>query len=341
MQLERRLIDMGYQVVGVASSGEHSVQLAGELKPDLVLMDIVMPGDIDGIEAATRIHSELEIPIIFLTAFADEAYLERAKQAEPFGYLVKPFHEKEVFASIEIALHRGEIEKRFRDNARLYHLIMQGAFDPICLVDRRGGVVDVNLRAEHTLGYRRADLCGRAFQDLLPDGERQRFLRTIEEVHGEVRGMLRHLTLVSFRGKKLRFDVSMSAVTYAGDDALLLVLDASSLFRVVPKGSGMLQGHIRLKGKEEDAVKTPGGNGNRGGLSSAPPSASTPTAICTSCRKIKNEAGVWISLESFFSHRFGVEFSHGICSECAHALWPEMPPDMGTEKRSPREGITP
>jgi PAS domain S-box-containing protein len=349
MQLEKRLTTMGYEVVGVASSGEQSVQLARELRPDLVLMDIVMPGDVDGIEAASRIRSELDIPIIFLTAFADEAHLDRAKGAEPFGYLVKPFHEKEVFASIEIALHRGKIERQFRDNARLYGLIMESAFDPICLVDRKGWVLDVNLRAEQALGYCRTDICGKAFQDMLAGEEGVRFLRGIEAVRNEGRGMLRHLTLVSPGRKKTRFDLSMSAVTYAGDDALLLILGQASSsrihpFRKAPKGKSTLERPGLLKrGGAPDGI--PGGTGNQKELPGVPPLAGTkpssqsPLQICTSCRKIKNEAGVWISLESFFSHRYGVDFSHGICSECAHALWPEMPPDMRTDKRSHQEGI--
>jgi PAS domain S-box-containing protein len=349
MQLEKRLTTMGYEVVGVASSGEQSVQLARKLRPDLVLMDIVMPGDLDGIEAASQIRSELEIPIIFLTAFADEAYFERAKRAEPFGYLVKPFHEKEVSASIEIALHRGEIERRFRDNARLYRLIMESAFDPICLIDRKGGVLDVNPRAEVALGYRRTELYAQAFQDLLAEEERARFLRGIEEVHSEGRGMLRHLSLVSPRRKRMRFDLSMSAVSYAGDDALLLVLGETCSsrihpFRNMPKGTGVRLEHVRLTRRGEEDARTTAGTGEEGeGARALPfaelrPSSQKPTPICTSCRKIKNEAGVWISLESFFSHRYGVDFSHGICSECAHALWPEMPPDMGTGKRSPQKG---
>ncbi len=91
MQLEKRLPSMGYDVVGTASSGEESILMARDLKPSLILMDIVMPGRLDGIDAAEIISKELDIPIIFLTAFADKGRLERAKLTYPSGFILKPY----------------------------------------------------------------------------------------------------------------------------------------------------------------------------------------------------------------------------------------------------------
>ena len=110
MQLEERLTGMGYEVVGRASSGEASIDMARHFRPDLVLMDIVMPGRLDGIDASKVIQTELEIPIIFLTAYADDEYVQRAKHVEPYGYIVKPFQEKEIKAAIEVALYKKQIE---------------------------------------------------------------------------------------------------------------------------------------------------------------------------------------------------------------------------------------
>jgi len=84
-QLERRLQSMKYDVVGTASSAEESVSMARELGPDLILMDIVMKGKLDGIDAARKIKADMDIPIIFLTAYADDKYIKRAVLAEPFG----------------------------------------------------------------------------------------------------------------------------------------------------------------------------------------------------------------------------------------------------------------
>jgi len=111
MQLEERLSVMGYTVAGMAASGEDAVERARNIRPDLVLMDIVMPGKMNGIEAATIITKELDIPVVFVTAYADDAIIEKAKSARPYGYIVKPFNELEIKAAIEVALFRKASEQ--------------------------------------------------------------------------------------------------------------------------------------------------------------------------------------------------------------------------------------
>jgi CheY-like chemotaxis protein/DNA-binding PadR family transcriptional regulator len=111
MQLEERLSAMGYTVSGMASSGEDAIEKARRLKPDLVLMDIVMPGKMNGIEATKIITKELDIPVVFVTAYADDAIIEKAKSARPYGYIVKPFNELEIKAAIEVALFRKAAEQ--------------------------------------------------------------------------------------------------------------------------------------------------------------------------------------------------------------------------------------
>jgi CheY-like chemotaxis protein/DNA-binding PadR family transcriptional regulator len=111
MQLEERLTAMGYTVTGMAASGEDAVDKARRLKPDLVLMDIVMPGKMNGIEAAKIIRKELDIPVVFVTSYADDAIIEKAKSVRPYGYIVKPFNELEIKAAIEVALFRKASEQ--------------------------------------------------------------------------------------------------------------------------------------------------------------------------------------------------------------------------------------
>ncbi len=115
--LKMALEAMGYSVIGIASSGERAIELADQKKPDLILMDIMLSGKMDGIAAAFTIRSRYDIPVIYVTAYADSTLLERAKHTEPFGYIVKPFNEREVQSNIEIALfkHRLEHEIRKRD----------------------------------------------------------------------------------------------------------------------------------------------------------------------------------------------------------------------------------
>ncbi len=114
MQLEERLSAMGYTVAGMAASGEEAVEKARRIRPDLVLMDIVMPGKMNGIEAAKIVTGELDIPVVFVTSYADDAIIEKAKSVRPYGYIVKPFNELEIKAAIEVALFRkaAELEEK-------------------------------------------------------------------------------------------------------------------------------------------------------------------------------------------------------------------------------------
>ena len=111
MQLSEVLETMGYTVAGLAATGEDAVEKARKLLPDLILMDIVMPKKINGIEAARIIISELDIPVVFVTSYADDAIIEKAKQVRPYGYIVKPFNELEIKAAIEVALFRKAAER--------------------------------------------------------------------------------------------------------------------------------------------------------------------------------------------------------------------------------------
>jgi len=110
MQLEERLSAMGYTVAGMAASGEEAVEKAQRIRPDLILMDIVMPGKMNGIEAAKIVASDLNIPVVFVTSYADDAIIEKAKSVRPYGYIVKPFNELEIKAAIEVALFRKAAE---------------------------------------------------------------------------------------------------------------------------------------------------------------------------------------------------------------------------------------
>ncbi len=101
---------MGYAVVDIVATGEEAIEVATTTHPDLVLMDIMLQGEMDGIEAAQQIRTELSIPVVYLTANADESTLQRAKVTGPFGYAIKPFKEKELRATIEIALSRHQAE---------------------------------------------------------------------------------------------------------------------------------------------------------------------------------------------------------------------------------------
>ena len=113
-QLEALLTSVGYSVVGVAFSSEEAVSMARETKPDLILMDIVMEETSSGINAAQKIKEDLNIPVIFISGYAEKELVSKAKQAEPLGYILKPFQANQVTTSIEVALHKFQIDKEFK-----------------------------------------------------------------------------------------------------------------------------------------------------------------------------------------------------------------------------------
>jgi len=127
LNLQQRLVKLGYEVPAIVASGEHALQKMRDLHPDLVLMDINIEGDIDGIETASRIPAELNIPVIYLTAYSEDATLERARGTKPYGYLVKPFSERALHATIQMVLERRNTDLALEDKEERLRLALDAA----------------------------------------------------------------------------------------------------------------------------------------------------------------------------------------------------------------------
>jgi len=153
MDMQRRLKNLSYDVVGAAVSGEEAIQKAEMYRPDLVLMDIMLDGKLDGIQAAEVIRGRLNIPVIYVTAYGDGPTLERAKITEPFGYILKPFEERELHGHIEIALYKHRIEKKLKDSEERYVLATRGANDGLWDWDLDAHRIYFSPRWMSMLGY--------------------------------------------------------------------------------------------------------------------------------------------------------------------------------------------
>jgi PAS domain S-box-containing protein len=169
-QLEERLNRMGYQVAGTAASGEEAIARAREIRPDIILMDIVMPGRIDGVEAALIIRREMEIPVVFLTAYGDDEYIERSKAAEPLGFLVKPFQLNTLKATMEIALHNRMLTRNLRVSEAGWRRLMEATGEAIILCDPEGKIHFWNSGAEKIFGHSPEEAAGLTFLSLLSEG---------------------------------------------------------------------------------------------------------------------------------------------------------------------------
>lgn len=167
LDLQRRLERFGYTVVGMAGEGETAVELARQAAPDIILMDISLAGTMDGIEAAGIIRKQLGLPVIFLTAYADEKTLERAKEVEPYGYILKPLKERELYTTIDIALYKYGIEKRLRKQERLFSAILHSINEGIIATDMNLNVQFMNTVAEEITGYKEEAVKGACLPRIL------------------------------------------------------------------------------------------------------------------------------------------------------------------------------
>jgi AmiR/NasT family two-component response regulator/signal transduction histidine kinase len=163
MELQSRLGDLGYEVVGTADSGAGAIAQARALRPDLVFMDIrLREGGMDGIEAAQHIHSTLGAPVVFLTAYTDARTLERTREVEHYGYLVKPFEERELRVAVETARHRHELARRLRQSERWTAALLRSAGDAILASDAQGRICFLNPVAERLTGWSQEQAAGKA-----------------------------------------------------------------------------------------------------------------------------------------------------------------------------------
>jgi CheY-like chemotaxis protein len=135
--IQASLQKMGYNACTIVSSGEEAIKKAEEEHPDLVLMDIVLQGEMDGIEAASIIRSRFDIPIVYLTSYADEETIERAKNAEPHGYLIKPFEEERIHVTIDLALHKYKNEKELKDRNNWLSALVQSYGETLIGTDKK------------------------------------------------------------------------------------------------------------------------------------------------------------------------------------------------------------
>jgi diguanylate cyclase (GGDEF)-like protein/PAS domain S-box-containing protein len=161
MHIEESLEKLGYAVAAVVASGEEAVKKAEETRPDLILMDIVLKGEIDGIDAAGQIREKFNIPVIYLTAYADDAIVHRAKITEPLGYIVKPFNERELKSAIEIAIYKHEMETKLKKMERWLSITLRSIGDGVIATDKEMRVTFINKIAEQMTGWKSEDAIGK------------------------------------------------------------------------------------------------------------------------------------------------------------------------------------
>lgn len=143
-EIQARLTDMGFRVPRVVATGEEAVSVAGTDRPALVVMDITLKGQINGIEAAGQIRERYGIPVIFLTAHTDDATISRAISSEPFGYLVKPLDERALKTTIQMALYKSALDAALRERDRTIQALINANTEPMAIIGQDTGVLIIN-----------------------------------------------------------------------------------------------------------------------------------------------------------------------------------------------------
>lgn len=325
MDLRSNLIRLGYEVPAVVARGEDAIRAAAELSPDLILMDITLAGPMTGIEAADIIRKSQPIPIVYLTAHADDDTLERATRTEPFGYLPKPCGLDTLTSTIAVALYMSEVDAQRR---ALETALKQSE-------EKYRTVADYTYDWEYWIGP------DDKFVYISPACERisGRPSSAFFEDPGLFRRIIHPGDLASYDSHRAEAKVRHEA----GELEFRILLPDGSIRWVghacqpVSDGQGRFVGS---RGSNRDVTKRKTAELERERLVVELQDALAKVKllsgfipICASCKKIRNDAGYWQQVESYIRDHSEAKFSHGICPDCGEKLYGEfyrdVKPDAG------------
>ncbi|MBI2851530.1 MAG: PAS domain S-box protein [Chloroflexi bacterium] len=221
LNIQRRLASVGYPASSIVLSGEEAVEKVGELHPDIVLMDIMLHGEIDGVMAAEQIRTHYDIPVIYLTAYADDDTLKRAKITEPYGYIVKPFRDREIHITIDMALYKHAMERDAREREKWFSTTLRSIGDAVIATDKDGLITFMNAAAERLTGWTQAELSDAKLADvyrIFNSQTRQPVENPVTKVmtSGMVIDQANHTVLVARDGREIPIDQSAAPIK---DDA--------------------------------------------------------------------------------------------------------------------------
>jgi len=203
----------GYSVVGIASSGEEAIKKAMEIHPDIVLMDIVLEGAMDGVEAAEYIRDHFDIPVVYLTAYSDDTTLQRAKITEPFGYILKPFQEKELYTTIEMAIYKHTMQGKLKESEQWLATTLKSIGDAVIATDTGKLITFMNPVAEALTGWKQEEAIGKPLKDVFKVINEKTGKQADDPVakvlrEGVIVGLANHTVLIAKDGTKRPVDDS-------------------------------------------------------------------------------------------------------------------------------------
>jgi PAS domain S-box-containing protein len=230
LSIQAALTKMGYKVVGIAVTGNEAITLATTHKPDVILMDIHIKGDIDGIQTTEKLNEITDIPVIFLTAYADDETVKRAIKTKSHSYLVKPYNPRELYSNIEFAIYKHRMKGRPGSNRENLELFLTKSAVAGLIIDMQNSIVFANSASETLLGWTREEMLGKKFFTLIspaistadgPVDETVKGILGLEAVH-----YLPPLSRVSTKSDRIKTVSLKTAIIReeSGDNRYLLVL---------------------------------------------------------------------------------------------------------------------
>ncbi len=216
--IKKNLTKLGYHVTALVSSGTQALKEVDSNKPDLVLMDIVLRGKLNGIDTAKTLHFKYDIPVIYLTAYADEDTLSKAKFTEPSGYILKPFENKELHSAIEMALYKYQTEKRLKENEAWLSTILRSIAESVIVTDRKVVITFMNHVAEDLTGWKQKDAIGKSLDSIFKVKEEKSqkissYSKFIPIENNSVKKRQKHnLILIGESGKEIPIDDSIAPI---------------------------------------------------------------------------------------------------------------------------------
>lgn len=248
MDIKRRLISLGHDVLAVVATADECIRYAITEKPDLILMDIILKGKNDGIIAAEEIKANLSIPIVFLTAHSDENTIQRAKLTEPYGYIIKPFEIKDLQSTIEIALYKYKMEVKLSESELKYRTLVLTATDAVLTLDEDGSITSCNNKVLQMFDYEESELWGESIKKILPDVFVNHLVEGVKrfmEAGKPVSSDTLELTAKKKNGKS--FPVEFSFSQWKANDKIHFTLIIRDITKRKADEKALLQAHLELE----------------------------------------------------------------------------------------------
>jgi PAS domain S-box-containing protein len=304
--IQQSLTRLGYDVPTTATSGEEAIRKTKEIHPDLILMDIVLKGQMDGVETVRQINRQFDVPVIFLTAYADDSTLARAKTTSPAGYMLKPFHPNELRPTIELALHRAQIDRHLKGSLRWLATTVRCMSDAMITTNRGGRLTYMSQGAETLTGWLQQDAMGAELTTMLSyeeDGPVQVFENPVMKAMMECR--IVQLDCVTFRAKDGTTRPVAGSTAPVIDDAGV-VIGSVAVFHDAQALERPDRGVESIRSELQQAVARAPGVIN----------------LCAWCKKVPDVSGEWYDLDTFITEHSGVQFNGGLCPECLQRCFP-------------------